>query len=63
MPLAKYFSTRQINERVFHLRLLFAGDHLYVNPRAWPLCCREHHAYSDTDKDPHSPYFFRDVLR
>jgi len=24
---------------------------------------REHHAYSDTEKDPHSPHFFTDVIQ
>ena len=23
---------------------------------------RMHHTYSDTEKDPHSPYFFKDIM-
>src|SRR5690606_11312482 len=35
----------------------------FLHPRAYAILHRMHHAYSDTEKDPHSPYFFSDVLR
>ncbi|MCI0673674.1 MAG: acyl-CoA desaturase, partial [Myxococcaceae bacterium] len=34
-----------------------------LNPRAYAILHRQHHAFSDTEKDPHSPHFFRDVFR
>ena len=34
----------------------------FLNPRAYAIMHRMHHAYSDTEKDPHSPHFFKDVL-
>lgn len=34
----------------------------YLVPRAYAVMHRNHHAYSDTDKDPHSPHFYKDVL-
>lgn len=35
----------------------------YLNPRAYAILHRMHHAYSDTEQDPHSPHFFKDVFR
>ena len=43
-------------ERFFHF--LDLGRHAapsYLNPRAYAIMHRMHHAYSDTPKDPHSP--------
>lgn len=34
----------------------------FLNPRAYAILHRMHHAYSDTEKDPHSPHFFKDVI-
>ncbi|MFN6945788.1 MAG: fatty acid desaturase, partial [Cytophagaceae bacterium] len=31
----------------------------YLNPRAYAILHRMHHAYSDTEKDPHSPHFYQ----
>ncbi|HTJ83038.1 MAG TPA: acyl-CoA desaturase, partial [Polyangiaceae bacterium] len=43
-------------EKVFHfLTFLFQGSS-YLNPRGYAILHREHHAFSDTDKDPHSPH-------
>ena len=33
----------------------------FLNTRAYAIMHRMHHAYSDTEKDPHSPHFCRDV--
>lgn len=30
----------------------------YTSPLAWVALHREHHAFTDTEKDPHSPLFF-----
>ncbi|MFQ5486662.1 MAG: fatty acid desaturase, partial [Desulfobacterales bacterium] len=34
----------------------------YLTPGAYAIMHRMHHAYSDTEKDPHSPIFFKDVF-
>ena len=34
-----------------------------LNPRAYAIMHRMHHAYSDTEKDPHSPHYFRSMFR
>src|ERR1700743_3618998 len=59
----KMFTTNKFYERCFHiLTFIFQGSS-YLNPRAYAIMHREHHAFSDTEKDPHSPYFFRDVFQ
>jgi stearoyl-CoA desaturase (delta-9 desaturase) len=43
-------------EKVFHfLTWLFQGSS-YLNPRGYAILHREHHAFSDTERDPHSPH-------
>jgi stearoyl-CoA desaturase (delta-9 desaturase) len=57
------FTTNKFNERVFHLLTFICQGSSFLNPRAYAIMHREHHAYSDTAKDPHSPYFFTDVFQ
>src|ERR1700761_4905857 len=57
------FSTHKINERMFHLLTFVCQGSSYLNPRAYAIMHREHHAFSDTEKDPHSPHFFKDVFQ
>ena len=49
-------------ERFFYLILLVSQGSSFLNPRAYAILHRMHHAYSDTEKDPHSPHFFKDVF-
>jgi len=49
-------------ERFFYLLLLVSQGSSFLNPRAYAILHRMHHAYSDTEKDPHSPHFFKDVF-
>lgn len=49
-------------ERFFYLLLLLSQGSSFLNPRAYAILHRMHHAYSDTVKDPHSPHFFKDVF-
>ena len=59
----RMFTTNKFWERVFYLlAYLFEGSS-FLNPRAYSIMHREHHAYSDTDKDPHSPHFFTDIFQ
>lgn len=48
-------------ERFFYFLTFIAQGASFLNPRAYAIMHRMHHAYSDTEKDPHSPHFFRDV--
>ena len=42
-------------ERFFHALTWFTQGPSYLNPRAYAIMHRMHHAYSDTPSDPHSP--------
>lgn len=48
-------------ERVFHLLTFVFQGSSYLNPRGYAILHREHHAFSDTERDPHSPHFFTNV--
>lgn len=43
-------------ERFFHLLTFVCQGSSYLNPRGYAILHREHHAFSDTEKDPHSPH-------
>jgi stearoyl-CoA desaturase (Delta-9 desaturase) len=42
-------------ERFFHVCTYVAQGSSFLSPRGYAILHRMHHAYSDTDKDPHSP--------
>lgn len=48
-------------EKAFYLITWFVQGSSYLVPRAYAVMHRMHHTYSDTEKDPHSPHFFRDI--
>jgi len=48
-------------ERFFYGFTILVQGSSFLNPRAYAIMHRMHHAYSDTEKDPHSPHFFKDV--
>lgn len=56
------FKMNKFWERFFYLLLLISQGSSFLNPRAYAILHRMHHAYSDTVKDPHSPHFFKDVF-
>lgn len=49
-------------ERFFHLFAWIAMGPSYLVPRAYAVLHRMHHAYSDTEKDPHSPRIYKNVF-
>jgi stearoyl-CoA desaturase (delta-9 desaturase) len=49
-------------ERVFHLGTFLAQGSSYLDPRGYAILHREHHAFSDTERDPHSPRNFSNVF-
>ena len=58
----RMFTMSPRTERVFHfLTWLFQGSS-YLNPRAYAIMHREHHAFSDTEKDPHSPHHTKGLM-
>jgi stearoyl-CoA desaturase (delta-9 desaturase) len=58
----RMFSMTPRTERTFHLLAYLAQGSSYLSPRAYAVLHREHHAYSDTAKDPHAPGRFANVL-
>ena len=44
-------------ERFFYLFTFVAQGPSFLNPRGYAILHREHHAFSDTERDPHSPFF------
>jgi stearoyl-CoA desaturase (delta-9 desaturase) len=49
-------------EKAVHLATFLVQGSSYLSPRAYAWLHREHHAFSDTDRDPHTPHRFRDVF-
>jgi stearoyl-CoA desaturase (delta-9 desaturase) len=49
-------------ERFFHLLTYLSQGSSFLNPRGYAILHREHHAYSDTPKDPHSPHMHTNVV-
>ena len=48
-------------EKTFYFLTWFFQGSSYLVPRAYAVMHRMHHEYSDTEKDPHSPHFFKDI--
>ena len=48
-------------ERFFHFCTFVAQGSSFLMPRGYMILHREHHAYSDTETDPHSPHVFRNL--
>jgi stearoyl-CoA desaturase (delta-9 desaturase) len=57
----KMFTMNKGWERFFYFMTFLTQGSSFLNPRAYAILHRMHHAYSDTEKDPHSPHFFKDV--
>jgi stearoyl-CoA desaturase (delta-9 desaturase) len=48
-------------ERFFYLFAYITQGSSYMSPRAYAIMHRLHHAYTDTEKDPHSPSFSKNI--
>ncbi len=49
-------------ERFFHLATYITQGSSFLSPRGYAILHRMHHAYSDTEKDPHSPENYGNVF-
>ena len=58
----KQFTMSKGWERFFHLLTYVSQGSSFLSPRGYAILHRMHHAYSDTDKDPHSPHFSPNAL-
>lgn len=59
----KMFTLSKFWEKFFYTLTYISQGSSYLNPKAYAIMHRMHHAFSDTDKDPHSPHFFEDVFQ
>ncbi|MHB1844393.1 MAG: acyl-CoA desaturase [Deltaproteobacteria bacterium] len=48
-------------ERFFYVFTFVAQGPSFLNPRGYAILHREHHAFSDTERDPHSPLFSKNA--
>lgn len=55
------FTMNPFWEKFFYFMTFLCQGSSFLNPRAYAIMHRMHHAYSDTEKDPHSPHFIKDV--
>jgi stearoyl-CoA desaturase (delta-9 desaturase) len=58
----KQFTMSKGWERFFFLLTYIGQGSSFLSPRGYAILHRMHHAYSDTEKDPHSPLFYSNVL-
>jgi stearoyl-CoA desaturase (delta-9 desaturase) len=49
-------------ERFFHLLTAVSQGSSYLQPRGYAILHREHHAFSDTERDPHSPHVYPGLM-
>jgi stearoyl-CoA desaturase (delta-9 desaturase) len=49
-------------ERIFYFATWLTQGSSFLEPRGYAILHREHHAFSDTERDPHSPHFFPNVM-
>src|SRR5262245_53985772 len=58
----RMFHMPRVPERTGHLLAFRVRCPSYLPPRAYAILHREHHAFSDTERDPHAPAFFKNVF-
>ncbi len=58
----RMFTMSPVWERFFHLATFLSQGSSYLDPRGYAILHREHHAFSDTERDPHSPRNHRNVF-
>ncbi len=56
------FKMSKFWEKGFFILTYITQGPSYLSPRAYAIMHRMHHAYTDTDKDPHSPAFSKNVF-
>lgn len=57
------FTMNKFWERTFFIFTYITQGSSYMSPRAYAIMHRMHHAYTDTEKDPHSPKFSHNIFQ
>ena len=50
-------------ERFFYMITYLTQGSSYVSPRTYGIMHRMHHAFTDTEKDPHSPKYDKNIFK
>ena len=58
----KMFTMSPFMEKLFYLLTFIFQGSSYLSPYAYGVMHRLHHAHADTEKDPHSPTFSRNLF-
>jgi len=58
----KMFTMNKFWERFFYFLTYVSQGSSYLSPRAYAILHRMHHAFSDTERDPHSPHHTKNVF-
>jgi stearoyl-CoA desaturase (Delta-9 desaturase) len=58
----KQFTMSRGWERFFNVLTAISQNSSYLNPRGYAVLHRMHHAYSDGEKDPHTPTRYRSLI-
>ena len=58
----KMFIMNKFWEKYFSLFSYICQGSSYLSPRAYAILHRMHHAFSDTEKDPHSPHHTKNLF-
>ncbi|MDD5360739.1 MAG: acyl-CoA desaturase [Ignavibacteria bacterium] len=56
------FTMNKFWERFFYIFAYITQGSSYLSAHAYGILHRMHHAYADTDKDPHSPKYFSNLF-
>jgi stearoyl-CoA desaturase (delta-9 desaturase) len=56
------FTMSKFWERFFYVFAYITQGSSYLSPHAYGILHRMHHAYTDTEKDPHSPKYFSNLF-
>ena len=58
----RMFTMNPFWERFFYLFTFLAQGSSFLHPKSYAQLHLEHHNHSDTEEDPHSPHFWKDVF-
>jgi stearoyl-CoA desaturase (delta-9 desaturase) len=56
------FTMNRFWEKFFFVFSYISMGSSYLSPRTYGILHRQHHAYTDTEKDPHSPGHFKNIF-
>ena len=58
----KMFTLSKFWELFFFVLTYISQGSSFLSPKGYAILHRMHHAYSDTEKDPHSPHFYGNIF-